>query len=148
MTRRRLRCFFDTDVLLDVVLRRPEFVDHSAHTLLLAEQRVVDGYTSALVMANVFYIAGRALDIPAAHAALRNIRLILDLLPIGAHEVDRAFQRYERHPDWEDQLQYAAAEYAGLEYLLTRNVGDFPSAPVRPMSPVDLLMHPDLLAGG
>lgn len=79
--------------------------------------------------------------------AIRDVRLILDPLPVGAHEADRAFERYEHYPDWEDQLQYAAAESAGIDLLLTRNITDFPSAPVRPMSPIELLMHPDLSAG-
>jgi predicted nucleic acid-binding protein len=138
-TPRSLSCLFDTDVLLDVVFRREPFANASAHVLLLAERRTIAGWTTPLILANVFYLVGRARDVPAAHDAIRGLRGVLGILGVGTAETDAAFARAADYPDWEDQLQYAAAESHFCEYLITRNVSDFPTSPVRAVTPSEFL---------
>ena len=134
-----LSCLFDTDVLLDVVFRREPFVYASAHVLLLAERQTIAGWTTPVILANVFYLVGRARTVPAAHDAIRGLRGILGILGVGTAETDAAFARAADYPDWEDQLQYAAAEHHACEYLITRNVSDFPTSPVRAVTPSEFL---------
>jgi len=138
-TPRSLSCLFDTDVLLDVVFRREPFVNASAHVLLLAERQTIAGWTTPVILANVFYLVGRARTIPAAHDAIRGLRGILGILGVGTAETDAAFSRAADYPDWEDQLQYAAAKNHACEYLITRNVSDFPTSPVEAVTPSEFL---------
>ena len=138
-TPRSLSCLFDTDVLLDVVFRREPFVNASAHVLLLAERQTIAGWTTPVILANVFYLVGRARTIPAAHDTIRGLRGILGILGVGTAETDAAFSRAADYPDWEDQLQYAAAENHACEYLITRNVSDFPTSPVEAVTPSEFL---------
>ena len=132
-------CLFDTDVLLDVVFRREPFANVSAHVLLLAERQTIAGWTTPLILANLFYLVGRARNVPAAHDAIRGMRGILGILGVGPAETEVAFTRATDYPDWEDQLQYAAAGHNGCEYLITRNVGDFPTSPVQAVTPSEFL---------
>lgn len=136
-----IRTFFDTDVLLDVVLRREPYVEHSAQALLMAEHRMAHGHTSAPVLANVFSIVSRITTPRAAISAVNDLRLVLDVLPLGQNEVDAALSRFEQHPAWEDQLQYAAAVASGVELLITRNLTDFPTSPVLPLTPTEFLLR-------
>lgn len=138
-TPRSLSCLFDTDVLLDVVFRREPFANQSAHALLLAERQTIAGWTTPLILANVFYLVGRARTATAAHQAIRGLREILGILGVGTAETDVAFARAAEYPDWEDQLQYAAAEHHACKYLITRNVGDFPTSPVHAVTPSEFL---------
>jgi hypothetical protein len=66
-------------------------------------------------------------------------RAVLGILGVGTAETDAAFARAADYPDWEDQLQYAAAESQPCEYLITRNVSDFPTAPVHAVTPSEFL---------
>ncbi len=134
-----MRCLFDTDVLLDVVLAREPFVHASAHALLLAEQHAFEAVTTPLVLAHLFYLVGRARSRDAAFDAISAIRLILDIVAISRTETDAALARRADYPDWEDQLQYAAAEHHGCDLLVTRNVRDFPAAPVHAVTPQELI---------
>lgn len=139
MSEGSLRALFDTDVLLDVVLRRVPFVDAAAHALLLGEKRLIDAVTTPLVLAALFSTVARIRDIPAAHEAINSLRLILSVLPVGPDETEAAFTVQPRYSHWDAQLQYAAAAHNACQVLVTRNVSVYPTAPVRALTPEEVL---------
>ena len=134
-----LRAMFVSDALLDVVLRRIPFVDAAAHALLLGEKRMIEAFTTPLVLAAVFSTVARARSTAAAHEAINSLRLILGVLPVGPDETEAAFTAQARYPDWDAQLQYAAAAHNECEVLVTRNVTAYPTAPVRAVTPEEML---------
>ena len=52
-----MKIFVDTNILLDVLTGREPFYEHSAIIWSLVEERIVEGYISAISVNNVFYIS-------------------------------------------------------------------------------------------
>ncbi|MDR1136330.1 MAG: PIN domain-containing protein [Clostridiales Family XIII bacterium] len=51
-----MNVLIDTNVVLDVLLRREPFAEQSAKVVLLSEKAVIDGYVSASAATDIFYI--------------------------------------------------------------------------------------------
>jgi predicted nucleic acid-binding protein len=46
----------DTNVILDVLLKRTPFLEKSALVLLLSEKKLVDGYVTASSITDIFFL--------------------------------------------------------------------------------------------
>jgi predicted nucleic acid-binding protein len=46
----------DTNVILDVLLKRTPFLEKSAIVLLLSEKKLIDGYVSASAITDIFFL--------------------------------------------------------------------------------------------
>ena len=114
---------FDTDVVLDVLLDRPPFVEAALLLFDHAEQKAIQGYLCATTITNIYYIArprvGKAV-------ALNRIRELLDIFEIALVNrsvlemaVDGSFS------DFEDGVLYESARRVGAEFIVTRNASDF-----------------------
>ena len=57
-----MRVLIDTNILLDVLSNRPEFVDMSSKVWKLCETHRVQGFISALSIANIVYILRKELS--------------------------------------------------------------------------------------
>ncbi len=96
-----MKCLVDTDVLLDVALKRSSFFTASADVLRWAEKggQVAIAWHSLSNCAYLLKNDGREF--------LRMLLSILDVAPVGAKEAHRALELPMK--DLEDALQTAAA---------------------------------------
>lgn len=131
------RVFIDTDVLLDVLLKREPHWDCSRRVLALCETGKLEGTTSALILANVNYILARTKDPKTARAAVGTLREILTVLPLTNRELGQALA--SEFSDLEDGMQYFVAVNQGVGTFITRNVRDFRSAVLAVRTPGELL---------
>ena len=46
----------DTNIILDVLLKREQFLEKSSHIILLSEKKIIDGYVTASAITDIFYI--------------------------------------------------------------------------------------------
>ena len=69
------KLFIDTDVILDVLLNRKQHSLYSQKILSLIETNKVEGYTSALIMANIYYIIRKIESHNKAIKAIEKIEL-------------------------------------------------------------------------
>lgn len=81
-------------------------------------------YATALTFANALYICRKELGKKEALNSLRNLFAKLNVSPLGQTEYDAAMLLPFK--DVEDNLQYCSAVSAGCDFLVTRNVKDFP----------------------
>ncbi len=119
-----IKAFLDSDVILDLLLDRAPFVADAARIFVLGERKEVELYTSTVSFLNIYYVAARLKGKDAARPLLRQLRRIVALLPVNESMVDEAFDRSRK--DIEDYVQLPAAGAAGMDYLVTRNVKDYP----------------------
>ena len=47
----------DTNVILDVLLQRQQFLDASSGVILLSEKGIVEGFVTASAITDIFFIA-------------------------------------------------------------------------------------------
>lgn len=82
---------------------------------------------------NVLYIAGGATRQTAARNLARQLRRLIDLASVVAEHVDAGLSSDLK--DVEDHVQYAIAREIQADYLITRNVADYPREPSFVMPP-------------
>lgn len=117
------KVFIDSDVILDVLAHRQPFYVASAQILSLCENKQLEGFTTPLVFANVYYLLRKLRSKEIAQQSLRKLRLILGIVALTENHIDWALN--SSFSDFEDALQNYSAEAYGLEIIITRNVTDY-----------------------
>lgn len=129
--------FLDTDVILDVLLKREPFAHASGMIVALGELGTIALVTSTVSLMNVLYIVAAATDRATAVDLAQSLRRVVGLVPVTSDHVDAALASGVKDP--EDYVQYASAKAARADYLVTRNVDDYPREPGFVMSPAVFL---------
>ncbi len=131
--------FVDTDVILDMILERQPFFLDAARLFMRIQDKEVIGSVSSLVFSNLFYILRKQLSKPEAFSALRKLRLLVEVLPVDSAVIDKALA--SSFTDFEDAIQYYAAEARGADAVITRNKGDFKHARLPVFTAGEWLQH-------
>ena len=132
-----MRIFVDTNLLLDVLAKREPFYTAAAGVWTLAETGACEGLVSAISFNNVFYILRMARDAVAARRALVLLRDVFAAVAPDQRILNQAID--SEIPDFEDAIQLYSAVCARADYLLTRNVGDFPEGILPILTPDEFL---------
>ena len=131
------RIFLDTNILLDVVMRRSDFYLKSALVWADCENRKVQGLISAISLNNIHYIMRKQVE-PAA--ALEYIRFILDIfsiVPLDYPILRLAANQPSR--DFEDAIQIYSAVLAKADCIVTRDRQHFSNDHINIISPEEYL---------
>lgn len=116
--------FIDSDVILDVLLKREEFYKESYGIFILCEQEEVILYTSSSIILNVQYVGGK---ISSKSTVAKTIYyLIENFIEVINPNKQTILKAYDSDfTDYEDAIQYFTAKDSGLiDYFITRNVKD------------------------
>ena len=132
-----MRILVDTNILLDVLCNRKEFVDMSAKVWKCCETGIADGHISALSIPNIVYILRKELDAKKTKEIIDRIGLIFTFDDLRAEDLKKAAAL--EYTDYEDALQSVCAERIKADYIVTRNIKDFSDSSVPAMSPMDFI---------
>ena len=119
------KLFIDTDIILDILAKREPFYSPAAQLFALIEEKKVDAFTTPVVFSNLFYILSKFKSRNYAHSNLRKLRLLLTIIQIDEKVIDLA--QNSEFKDFEDAIQFYAAKFHNLDFIITRNVKDFVS---------------------
>src|ERR1700761_4056698 len=105
--------YVDSDVLLDMLLERQPFFEYSQ--LLLSQRKLnkIRLSTSALVIANINYIASKKLGNIVARENIKQLLKLIEVLPFESDIVNKALD--SNFVDFEDAIQNFIAEKYGCE---------------------------------
>jgi predicted nucleic acid-binding protein len=132
-----MNILFDSNVLLDVLLKRDPWVKESARLWQAVENGDLNGYIVASILTDLFYIVRRASSIEVAH---ESIGLCLQTFEIVV--LDRGILEYAyklEGNDFEDNIQIACAEIGGLDGIVTRDPKGYTHTNLQIWSPVQIL---------
>jgi predicted nucleic acid-binding protein len=132
-----MRIFVDTSLLLDVLAKRDPFYAAAARIWTLAETGACKALVSAISCNNVFYIVRKARDTANARRALVLLRDVFASVAPDQRILNQAID--SDIADFEDAVQFYSALHARADYLLTRNVGDFPAGILPILAPDEFL---------
>jgi len=120
--------FVDSDILLDVVLIREPFINHSGGLLDLASSDAIICFTSVHSLLNVHYIAKKQLGETVARKA---IQMLINKIKVVTEDVSIIQQAIPSDfSDFEDAVQHYAAINAGCDAIITRNIKDYKHATI------------------
>jgi len=132
-----MKLFIDANVVLDVLLRRMEFVAASQRVLSLCAMRRHEGGISALSVCNLMYVMRRHLPLADSRNRMRRIVEWLPMIQLGVMDVAIALN--EDHPDFEDAVQANCAAQWGAELIVTRDPKGFSHVTIPVFSPDEFL---------
>jgi predicted nucleic acid-binding protein len=132
-----MKVFIDSDVLIDVFLKRAPFYEESAQLLSLADVGTIRGYTSTLAVCNIYYILRKHIGHKLAISSITELIEILEILDLKKGNIEAALKGF--FADFEDGVQNAMAEVAKIDYLVTRNTDDFKKARIKALTPKQFL---------
>lgn len=127
----------DTNIVLDVLMNRTEFVKDSAMIWKLCETEQAKGYISTLTYANIMYIMRKQLEPDRIEEVFRRLNLIFEFADFSSSVLERAV--HMKWKDFEDAVQSATAESVHADYIITRNIKDFTQSRVMAFMSHELL---------
>jgi predicted nucleic acid-binding protein len=131
------KLFIDTDIILDIALTREPHFYSSAIISSLIESKSVFGYTSSVIVSNIYYIIRKVDSHKSAIDFISKMRLFINILPVNDEIINLALE--SQFKDFEDAIQYYCAYNNKIEYLITRNVKDFSKAQMKVHTPDEYL---------
>lgn len=133
-----MRLMIDTNVVLDVLVRRQPFYDSSKTILSLCEDKIAQGFVSAAAITDIFYLVRKAFgNVDDAYCLIESLLNIVGVLTVTGDDVSKAFQVKAR--DFEDCLVATCAKSNGCNAIVTRNKRDYQNFGVTVYTPDELL---------
>lgn len=132
--------FVDTDVLLDVVIKRPEFYEHSFQIIQWIEQKQIEAYVTPMTISTIYYLIRKELSHLQALSLIEKLMVIFNVVQIGKTGIMAALN--SDFKDFEDAMQnYSALSQPQIETLITRNVKDYRCSELSTMTPTDFISY-------
>jgi predicted nucleic acid-binding protein len=128
-----MRVLIDTNVILDILMKRAGFYENSSRVLRLCEIKRDEGYVSATTVTDVHYFLRKGLGREQTRETMKTLFAIIDVAAVTKADIHRAFA-YDM-ADYEDAVQAACAKRIGAERIVTRNAKDFKGSPVMAVTP-------------
>lgn len=132
-----MRVLLDTNVVLDVLLKRQPWVIEAAAIWQANDEGRISGFVVASAVTDIFYIARKLANLTTAQTAVRLCLQAFEICTVDRQALLKAEALSGN--DFEDKLQIACAELAHLDAIVTRNSDDFEAATVAVVTPVELL---------
>ena len=132
-----MRVLLDTNVVLDVLLKREPWVSDSAAAWRASDEGRIIGHITATTLTDIFYVARRLTGLDVARQAVRTCLDAFEVCIVDREALEKA--EAMAGSDFEDNLQIACAVIATLDAIITRNKDDFEGAPIPALSPSELL---------
>ena len=128
----------DTNVFIDIFLKREPFFDASYRALRRAIEQGADCRVSASAATDLFYILRKNLQSKEkAKQYLFSVKQLAHFADVQENDINAALSG--DMPDFEDAVVASVASRIGATYILTRNVKDFSGSNVPAISPADWL---------
>lgn len=127
--------FVDSNILLDLLLNRDPL--YTQILLYETEKRGLKLSTSALVIANIYYILSKAAGAANAKAQIGKLVNILNILPVEGEEITLALE--SNFKDFEDGVQYFVAKRHLCDVIITRNIKDYKNSEIPVLTAQDFL---------
>ena len=132
-----MQVLIDTNVVLDVLLNRDDFVQDAVTILKLPEDSV-QKYVSASAITDIYYIARQEIK---DKAEVKNLlKTLLQIIHVADVSEDNILTALDSDwSDFEDSVKNAVAESHNYDAVITRNKGDYKKSNLKVFSPKEFL---------
>lgn len=131
------RLLLDTNIILDIALKREPHFEHSSRLFELIDNKRIIGYITATTVTDIYYISRKEKGNEIAIEFISNLIEVVDVLGIDKNTIVKALN--SKLKDFEDAVQVAAAEYHEIEIIVTRNKSDFVNTGIEILSPKEFI---------
>lgn len=132
-----IKVFVDTDIILDLLVKREPHFIHAAKLFTLIDRNKIKAFSSPLVFANLQYLLKKETSNNIALNNLRKLKTILDILPVNGRVIDQSLN--SEFKDFEDAIQYFTVVNNGIDIIITRNIVDYKKSKISVATAQDFL---------
>jgi predicted nucleic acid-binding protein len=132
-----MKLLIDTNIVLDVLCNRKDFVENSSKVFKLCETKKLDGYLSAISVPNIAYILRKELSVEKLKSIIVKLNIIFSIIELKPNDLILATDL--DFNDYEDALQSVCAKRIKADFIITRNTKDFKNSQVKAITPEQLL---------
>ena len=135
--------FLDTNVVLDITLKRKGFAEEAAIIFDLGERKKLKLSLSSLSMNNIDYIFSKIESKKKSRQIVLKLLSLVDVLKVDRSTIEKA--ALSDFKDFEDAIQNYCAEDAGINHIVTRNLKDFKKSKLSVQTPKEFLASFDFI---
>lgn len=133
-----MKILIDTNVILDVLLKREPFYHEGAKVLNLSRKDNVKLFISASAITDIYYIANQTLrNKMETKNLLSKLLKVVSVASVSENMIKNALELPWR--DFEDSVQYSVALLQEMEGIVTRNPNDYKEAEINIWTPEEFL---------
>jgi predicted nucleic acid-binding protein len=132
-----MRVVLDTNIILDIALRRePHFLD-SSEVFMKIDSSVVYGFVTATTITDIYYISKKEKGHQITIDFISNLIEIIDVIGVDRQVIIESLA--SKITDFEDAVQSVSAILNNIDYIITRNQKDFSESAVKAITPKEFL---------
>ncbi|MCL2231555.1 MAG: PIN domain-containing protein [Treponema sp.] len=135
-----MKVLVDTNVILDVLLKREPFYEDAFVLFQLADRSHVEGILAAVSMTNIFYLLRKAKnDTDDVYQIMEKLKSLFSVASVSDTTISKALAL--RWKDFEDAVQFITAKESNVDYIITRNEADYRASDIPCMSATDFIAY-------
>ena len=134
-----MKLFLDTNVLLDIFMRREPYYDASAQVVYACERGQFTGGFTTLSACNIVYALRKQLGNEQSLEAIRKLVRIIE--PIGTSVTSLLKSLEDPKTDFEDTVQSQCALEWNAGTIITRDKSGFVNCTIPVLTPSDFLLQ-------
>lgn len=123
----------DTDILLDIALKRIPFFEDSVKIIDLIENNMVKGFVAWHTISNFYYLTASGSGKDKAKKFINDLLEFINVSETNTNDAKKAIQL--NVPDFEDALQICSALACNADFIITRNVKHYKNSPIKALTP-------------
>jgi len=127
----------DTNVILDIALKRELHFAKSAEVLRAIEKYQIKSFVSATSINDIYYIARKDNGHTKTIEFIENLMDLVDIAGVDKQIIINAINSEIK--DFEDAIQNFAAIETNCEIIITRNKADFKNSELQILTPDEFL---------
>ncbi len=132
-----MQVLIDTNVVLDVLLKRFPFVQDAVEVLKVPET-VAQKFVSASAITDIYYIAYREIrDKQNVKNLIKTLLKVVHVAEVSESDILSALD--SDWTDFEDSVQNSVAESHEYDAIITRNKGDYKKSSVKVFFPSEFI---------
>jgi len=128
----------DTNVIIDHLCSRQPYAANAEKILRYCFQQDCKGYIAAHSITNIFYILRKEFSVSDRKRMLLDLCEFIDIIGLQKKQIIDALNDDE-FSDLEDRIQFECAQSINADYIITRNIVDFPNSSIPVILPEDFL---------
>ncbi|MEE9492535.1 MAG: PIN domain-containing protein [Gammaproteobacteria bacterium] len=131
-----MKVFFDTNIILDVLLAREPFVELSAILVSLAEEKEIKGYLCATTLTTIDYLIAKEHNREKAKTEVSKLLGIFHICSVNKQVLQLSLN--STFKDFEDAVQFYSGVSSNVDSIVTRNTKDYQADELSVYTPDEL----------
>ncbi|RUA31504.1 MAG: PIN domain-containing protein [Bacteroidetes bacterium] len=132
-----MKVVLDTNIILDIALKRTPFYNESAKLISLIGVGKINAFITATTITDIYYVSRKSQGHATTISFITSLLKIINVLSIDSKIILKSLKSDIK--DFEDAIQANAASFNQIDYLITRNKKDFIKSDIKALTPKEFL---------